>query len=142
MTAPPADSVAPARDGDHTGAAPRAVPHTGAAALPEAPPASWHAQFTWHCPRCRQPLAAAAEGLACTGCHAGYPCIGGIPDLRLPGPSWIDHEADRDAARRLLAETANLGAEAMVRQVFAAQPGHRAAHVRGDAGPGEPVCRR
>jgi len=127
MTAMPADNAMPALRGGHAAPAPRTVPPASLIALPGPGPSSaWHAQFVWHCPRCRQPLATGTEGLACTGCDAGYACIGGIPDLRLPGPSWIDHEADRNTARRLLAETAHMDIEAAVRRILAAQPGRDA----------------
>jgi SAM-dependent methyltransferase len=44
-----------------------------------------------------------------------------VPDLRLPGASWIDYEADREQARRLLRETAGFTTEQLVRYVFAAR---------------------
>lgn len=72
----------------------------------------------WRCPRCRGELAEHDETLACGACAVSYPCFDGIPDLRLPGPSWVDHEKDRDAARRMIAETAGFTPTATVRYVF------------------------
>ena len=81
------------------------------------------APFAWCCPRCRGALAAEGpDATACAACGARYACVGGIPDLRLPGPSWIDHEADRALARRWLAETADLDLEAAVRWIYASRP--------------------
>lgn len=72
----------------------------------------------WRCPRCRGELVDLKEALACRPCGAEYPCFDGIPDLRLPGASWIDHKKDREEARRLLAETIGFNAEKMARHVF------------------------
>jgi SAM-dependent methyltransferase len=59
--------------------------------------------------------------LCCEACACRYEIIGGVPDLRLPGASWIDYEADREQARRLLRETAGFTTEKLVRYVFAAR---------------------
>jgi SAM-dependent methyltransferase/uncharacterized protein YbaR (Trm112 family) len=72
----------------------------------------------WRCPRCRGPLTDRSTSLACPACNASYPCFEGIPDLRLPGASWIDHEADRAEARRLIETTAGLAPEQVARYVY------------------------
>lgn len=72
----------------------------------------------WRCPRCQGPLAERSAALTCEACAVEYPCFEGIPDLRVPGASWIDHEADRSDARRLVAETRDFTAEQMVRHVY------------------------
>jgi len=72
----------------------------------------------WRCPRCRGGLIVASETLTCHSCSAAYPSIEGIPDLRLPGASWVDHEADRAEARRLMVETRGFTAKQMVRHVY------------------------
>jgi SAM-dependent methyltransferase len=76
------------------------------------------ATIDWRCPRCRGPLGPRATVLACGGCSVEYPTFEGIPDLRVPGASWIDHERDRDDARRLLDATAGFGAAQMARHVY------------------------
>ncbi len=48
-----------------------------------------------------------------------YPSFDGIPDLRVPGPNWVDPEEDLAEARRLIAETAGFSTEETVRFVFA-----------------------
>lgn len=83
----------------------------------------------WRCPRCIGQLAEIAESLGCVSCEARYDCVGGIPDLRLPGPSWIDQQADCLQARRLLAETSDLSVEAMVRHVYSSRPGWTDARI-------------
>jgi SAM-dependent methyltransferase len=81
-------------------------------------PALDRPELIWRCPRCRGPLAETAEALACITCVAEYPSFEGIPDLRLPGPCWIDYEADRAQARQLIAATAGFSVEETVRHVF------------------------
>lgn len=73
----------------------------------------------WRCPKCRGRLAEYAEGLHCDRCVTSYPCFEGIPDLRVPGASWVDQEFDRAQARQLIAETAGFSVEETVRYVFA-----------------------
>lgn len=72
----------------------------------------------WRCPRCRGGFVGTTDKLTCQSCHSVYPCIEGIPDFRLPGASWVDHEADREEARRLVLETQGFTAEQMVRHVY------------------------
>lgn len=49
--------------------------------------------------------------------------VGEIPDLRIPGESWVDQAQDSLEARQLLAETASLNYRDMVQWVFARRPG-------------------
>src|SRR5262249_36301659 len=65
------------------------------------------APMMWRCPRCLGPLVEAANEARCGSCDARYESFAGILDLRLPGATWIDREADRSAARRLLAAPAD-----------------------------------
>src|SRR3712207_6451253 len=76
----------------------------------------------WRCPRCRGALVAIDDNLGCQACGARYECIAGIPDLRLPGPSWVDYAKDNADAGRLAAETAEMSVEELVRRVYAARP--------------------
>jgi SAM-dependent methyltransferase len=72
----------------------------------------------WRCPRCHGRLEDASDGLACRSCGSSYPAFDGIPDLRVPGPSYVDTEADRVAALALLDEMGRLGTEDLVRRAF------------------------
>ncbi len=73
----------------------------------------------WRCPQCRGRLNETATALLCSACGSRYELFGDIPDLRVPGASWIDREADAALARRLLAESGERNAEELVRSVFA-----------------------
>lgn len=77
----------------------------------------------WVCPACRGILTTTADSVRCQSCNADYPRVGNIPDLRLPGDSWLDHDEDLENARSLysLSETQSL--EELVRTVFARRPG-------------------
>ena len=82
----------------------------------------------WACPRCHGALQhderdARDARLTCTQCAFEYGIFGGIPDMRLDRPAWIDLDEDRDAAARLDRDFRARSLEAMVRAVFAAQPG-------------------
>ena len=70
-------------------------------------------------------LVASAQNtrLRCERCSAEYWVSGGIPDLRVDRPAWIDVDEDREAAARLDRDFASKSLEDMVRAVFAAQPG-------------------
>ena len=57
----------------------------------------------WCCPRCHSGLASSSVSLTCRGCGGVYPIVGGIPDLRVDAPAWVDAEADRQRAESLLA---------------------------------------
>lgn len=71
----------------------------------------------WRCPRCRGDLAHRVERLDCLGCGHGYDQVDGVPDLRVPGPSWIDIEEDLRTAREIAA--LDLPAPDLVRAVYA-----------------------
>jgi SAM-dependent methyltransferase len=79
----------------------------------------------WACPTCHGALQHSERDtrLMCTQCAAEYGIFGGIPDMRLDRPAWIDVDEDRDAAARLDRDFRERSLEAMVRAVFAAQPG-------------------
>jgi 2-polyprenyl-3-methyl-5-hydroxy-6-metoxy-1,4-benzoquinol methylase len=82
-------------------------------------------ETTWVCPSCHGALARSGDGarLGCTGCAAEYGVFGGIPDMRVDRPAWIDIDEDREAAARLDRDFRSRSLEAMVRDVFASQPG-------------------
>ena len=75
------------------------------------------------CPRCRAPLARAADMLSCTGCPHTYPIVLGIPDLRVFPDPWISFEGDREKARRLADLARDLSLEATVRAYWSLTPG-------------------
>ena len=80
----------------------------------------------WCCPICRGRLAVEVRDtrLSCVRCGTPFDVYAGIPDLRVARPSWVNVDADREAALRLERDTRSLSLEALVRQVFARQP-HR-----------------
>jgi SAM-dependent methyltransferase/rubredoxin len=71
----------------------------------------------WRCPRCHGGLACIAERLDCVACGYRYGQVDGIPDLRVPGPSWIDIQDDLATAREIAA--LKLSVEDLVRAVYA-----------------------
>lgn len=73
----------------------------------------------WRCPRCKGHLHRSSDRLTCTPCSTGYEFVGDIPDLRVPGPSWIDQAQDRSEARQFLAETGGVDCRDMIAWVFA-----------------------
>ena len=75
----------------------------------------------WKCPRCRGGLHEEAAAVRCAACAAAFPVFDGIPDLRIPGASWIDFDAERAYARTLLREMKDAPPEAWIRRVFADQ---------------------
>ena len=79
----------------------------------------------WACPACHGALqhGERAARLTCTQCAADFGIFGGIPDMRVARPAWIDVDEDREAAGRLDRDFRARSLEAMVRAVFAAQPG-------------------
>jgi SAM-dependent methyltransferase/uncharacterized protein YbaR (Trm112 family) len=85
----------------------------------------------WCCPICRGRLAVEVRDtrLSCVRCGTPFEVYAGIPDLRVSRPSWVDAEADRDAALRLDRDTRALSLDAVVRRVFAHQPHRSAAEV-------------
>ena len=82
-----------------------------------------HQAHHWWCPKCRGKLEEGPESLYCDACDNRYEMIGGIPDLRLPGTNWLDHEADRQQAQTLWEQSQNMTLEELVRSVYSAQPG-------------------
>ncbi len=76
----------------------------------------------WRCPRCRGILIEVDSGVRCKSCASYYDSVGGIPDLRLPGASWINYETDKAEARRLLAETSGFSVEELVRHIYSSRP--------------------
>jgi SAM-dependent methyltransferase/uncharacterized protein YbaR (Trm112 family) len=85
----------------------------------------------WCCPVCRGRLAVEVRDsrLSCVRCGTPFDVIAGIPDLRVSRPSWVDAEADRDAALKLERDTRGLSLEAVVHRVFINQPHRTAAEV-------------
>jgi 2-polyprenyl-3-methyl-5-hydroxy-6-metoxy-1,4-benzoquinol methylase len=81
----------------------------------------------WCCPRCHGDLKTEGEQLQCAGCLSRYETVAGIPDLRVPGDSWIDFEDDLKSARRLAALECSL--PELVREVFAMRPGWEDARI-------------
>lgn len=75
----------------------------------------------WRCPRCRGALARSKETLDCRTCGHRYGQVDGIPDLRIPGESWIDFEEDLAIAREVAA--LDLPLEGLVRAVYARRSG-------------------
>ena len=70
----------------------------------------------WVCPRCRGALTSTSDPWTCTRCHAAYQLIGGVPDLRIAGPAWIEFEDDLQLARKLAGDPSS-GAD-LVRRIF------------------------
>ena len=79
----------------------------------------------WVCPTCHGALrySERAARLTCAQCAAEFGIFAGIPDMRVDRPAWIDVDEDREAAGRLDRDFRARSLEAMVRAVFAAQPG-------------------
>ena len=79
----------------------------------------------WVCPSCRSTLVASDPHarLTCTGCAAEFGIFGGVPDMRVDRPAWIDLDEDREAAVRLERDFRGKSLEAMVRAVFESQAG-------------------
>lgn len=75
------------------------------------------------CPRCKGPLASAAEKYSCARCAAHYPVVLGIPDFRVfPDPYISPVDDHRKGAR--IAERADAGAgfEDLVRYYWSITP--------------------
>lgn len=75
----------------------------------------------WCCPSCRGELRPVGDLLRCGECASTYEIVGGIPDLRVPGDSWIDFEDDTALARDLAAMECSLAE--LVREVYSRRPG-------------------
>lgn len=75
--------------------------------------------MVWCCPQCHDDLAPVDhDWLVCSGCAKRYEVIDGIPDLRMPGVSWVDYEADRNAAHELATDFSHLTADESIRWLF------------------------
>jgi len=77
----------------------------------------------WSCPRCYGSLSDHQNFVVCESCTERYECIGGIPDLRIEAPSWIDFESDRAAARDLYTRSEKLSLKDTIRAVYARRSG-------------------
>ena len=84
-------------------------------------PVTTHLTSFWRCPRCRGALARSKETLDCRTCGHCYGQVDDIPDLRIPGESWIDFEEDLATAREIAA--LDLPLEDLVRAVYARRSG-------------------
>lgn len=75
------------------------------------------------CPRCRGPLEASGESLACSGaCATTYPVVAGIPDLRVCADPYIGLVEDRAKGLRLLEEGAGLTFAGLVELYYKITP--------------------
>ena len=72
----------------------------------------------WCCPSCHGQLHKHNNQLECEKCSNNYAIVGEIPDLRLPGLSWIDYETDRKKAQQLLDQSKELSLEEMIYSVY------------------------
>ena len=72
----------------------------------------------WRCPACRGPLEASPDRLDCRSCARSFPLIGGIADLRVDQPHWIDIDEDRRRAEELLRLAESRPAADLVAKVF------------------------
>lgn len=97
--------------------APLSTEYMRADARAEAPAVRPILEALWRCPRCRGALAHRTDRLDCVACGHGYEQVDGIPDLRIPGPSWIDIEDDLATAREIAA--LDLSVEELVHAVYA-----------------------
>ncbi|MFL5620136.1 MAG: methyltransferase domain-containing protein [Gemmatimonadaceae bacterium] len=81
--------------------------------------------MVWVCPSCHGALVESERGtrLTCTDCAANFGIFGGIPDMRVEHPAWIDVDEDREAAARLDRDFGSKPLDQMVRSVFESQPG-------------------
>jgi SAM-dependent methyltransferase len=81
-------------------------------------------ESVWCCPKCRGKLSEASDArLQCTACDAEFGVYGGIPDMRVERPAWIDVDEDREAAVRLERDHRSGSVESMIRAVFERQKG-------------------
>lgn len=81
------------------------------------------AEVPFVCPRCRGPLEAAGESLACRGeCLAIFPVVAGIPDLRVCADPYIGLAEDRAKGLRLLEEGAGLSFAGLVELYYRITP--------------------
>lgn len=82
----------------------------------------------WRCPHCRGVLACRKETLECLTCDDHFGQVDGIPDLRIPGESWIDFEEDLAIAREVA--TLDIPLEDLVRSIYARRPGWEEGLIR------------
>lgn len=75
----------------------------------------------WCCPSCHGRLHLTNGHLECEKCPKSYAMLGEIPDLRLPGLSWINYERDLKEAQKLLDRSQNLSIEEMIYSVFSSR---------------------
>jgi len=75
----------------------------------------------WCCPSCHGQLHEHNDHLECEKCATRYAMLGEIPDLRLPGLSWIDYETDRKEAQQLLDRSKDLSLEQMIYSVYSSR---------------------
>jgi SAM-dependent methyltransferase len=87
-------------------------------------------ETAWHCPRCRAALAVESETLMCAACSHVYPTFGGIPDLRIDMPNWLDVDADRQNASCLAELAPSLSSEDLVYAVFRRRAGWTDREIR------------
>ena len=83
----------------------------------------------WCCPHCRGRLTGEGDELRCGSCGRRYDVVDGIPDLRLPGPAWVDFAEDRRRAQELAALAPD-DAEGAVDLVFRRRAGWSDDQVR------------
>jgi 2-polyprenyl-3-methyl-5-hydroxy-6-metoxy-1,4-benzoquinol methylase/uncharacterized protein YbaR (Trm112 family) len=85
----------------------------------------------WCCPLCGGALIIVRRDsrVSCARCTSGYDLVAGIPDLRVSRPAWVDFDEDREAALRLERDSRACSLEALVKLVFAEQPGRSTAQA-------------
>lgn len=72
----------------------------------------------WRCLACGGVLAqGAAEVVKCDACGAGYPAVGGIPDLRARGGNTFDADGDLEEARRFHADSRGANLEQVMQRL-------------------------
>jgi SAM-dependent methyltransferase len=72
----------------------------------------------WICPACRGALAPGPSRWDCRGCGLAYDAWRGIPDLRTREDGFLDNEADRAFAARLLEDYDRLDFEGLLDRHF------------------------
>jgi SAM-dependent methyltransferase len=77
----------------------------------------------WRCPSCRGPVEGRGQALFCGPCVASYPLTGDIPDFRIAAPAWVDRDADRARAARLMELAATHSGAALAYEVFRRRQG-------------------
>jgi SAM-dependent methyltransferase/uncharacterized protein YbaR (Trm112 family) len=72
----------------------------------------------WRCPACKAALLERAAALACTGCNADYPVVGGVPDFRPPAQREGDDQRFIDAALAIVSGPAAGDRDELIRAYF------------------------